>query len=564
MKIKTTTSLTVKATQALTVIPPAIRQTTTTSSTATTTTTTKTTTPMKTMICTVGETLTIEDPITDGICDYAIFSDLAVVGEDLKPVRGSHAWDVFKKTMGGVSFSSYKASEQEGTMRKLAYVPEKLYELVTDYKVLALGMLGFNHDFSQQDDVFGKTFEATAEVALRYLRKVQVDGLRVFFSSTMAVMTYVSAKGSPSIGPSRRNCDRLFLADIDSTCRETLGSLQSQYWPDDMSESITYSDAQRGYMLVFESVNSLNDKVEFSVTRSVTLMVLKVLFLGLLVFFFVTVIMILVLPTIPMKPMICTVGETLTVEDPITDGICDYAIFSELAVVGGGLKPVRGRHAWDIFKKAIAHSDKTMGGVSFSSYKASEKEGTMRKLAKMPEKLYQLVSDYKVLALGMLGFNHDFSQQDDVFGKTFEETAEVALTHLRELQVDGLQVFFSSTMAVVTYVSAKGSPSIGPSSRKCDRFFLADIDSTCRETLGILQSQYWSDDMSDSITYSDARGGYMLVFESVNSLKYKATRFGNMTDGWAFFDIQRDIYWPCSAGSAYSRVKHGISAMRGQ
>ncbi|XP_037515694.1 uncharacterized protein LOC119392813 [Rhipicephalus sanguineus] len=144
------------------------------------------------------------------------------------------------------------------------------------------------------------------------------------------------------------------------------------------------------------------------------------------------------------------------------------------------------------------------------------------------------------------------------------ESAEVALRHLRELQVDGLQVFFSSTMAVMTYVSAKDSPSIGPRRRNCNRFFVADIDSTCRETVGTLQSQYWPDDMSESITYRDAQGGYMLVFESVNSLDDKAKRYGNMTDGWAFFDMQRDIYWPCSAGSAYARVKHGISAMRGQ
>ncbi|KAL1415510.1 hypothetical protein MTO96_006757 [Rhipicephalus appendiculatus] len=59
-------------------------------------------------------------------------------------------------------------------------------------------------------------------------------------------------------------------------------------------------------------------------------------------------------------------------------------------------------------------------------------------------------------------------------------------------------------------------------------------------------------------------GGYMLVFESVKSLSEKAKRYENMTGGWAFFEIQRDIYWPCKNGSAYGRVKHGISAMRGQ
>ncbi|KAL3248892.1 hypothetical protein MRX96_056298 [Rhipicephalus microplus] len=334
--------------------------------------------------------------------------------------------------------------------------------------------------------------------------------------------------------------------------------------------------------------------------------------------------------------MICTVGETLTAEDAIIEGMCDYAIFTELAVVGGDLKPVRGPHAWEVFKKAIAHSDKTKGGVSFSSFKESEREGTMRKLGSMSDKLRELVSVLKVLAFGMLGFSHDYSLNDDVFGRAFQhfkealgpssasmtflgvwlvttsnaeafarirgstrnvdiviiqthitlaakyrscyaymisqakeigdvpnwETAEVALRLLQELEIPGLRVFFSSTMSVMVYVSAKSSPSIGPRRRQCDHFFIADIDFTCRETLGDLKSQYWPDDMSESITYRDAHGGYMLVFESMNSLNAKAARYGNITGGWAFFEIQRDIYWPCRNGSAYGRVKHGISAMR--
>lgn len=60
-----------------------------------------------------------------------------------------------------MSFSSHKATEREGTMRKLRSVMDKLVELVVDYKMLALGMLGFRHDFSQREDVFGKTFEVT-------------------------------------------------------------------------------------------------------------------------------------------------------------------------------------------------------------------------------------------------------------------------------------------------------------------------------------------------------------------------------------------------------------------
>ncbi|XP_070394266.1 uncharacterized protein [Dermacentor albipictus] len=342
--------------------------------------------------------------------------------------------------------------------------------------------------------------------------------------------------------------------------------------------------------------------------------------------------------TTTIKPMICTVSDTLSIEDPITEGICDYAIFSDLTVVDGDLKPVQGRYAWEVFKKAISHSDRTLGGVSFSSHKAMEREGTMRKLRSVKDKLLELVVDYKMLALGMLGFRHDFSQREDVFGKTFEylkaalelrdgsmtflglwfitaknaeafakllgntqsidfiiiqthitmtaqngscyaymisegkefgdvpnfATAEVALRRLREVGVDGLRVLFSSSMAVMAYVSAKGSPSVGPRRRKCDRSFLADIDSVCRETLGYLQSEYWPDDMSESITFREFGSGYMFVFESINSLNGKATRYGNMTDGWAFFEIQRDVYWPCSTGRAYGRVKHGISVMRGK
>lgn len=336
------------------------------------------------------------------------------------------------------------------------------------------------------------------------------------------------------------------------------------------------------------------------------------------------------------KPMICTVSDTLTIEDPITEGICDYAIFSDLAVADGELKPVQGRHAWEVFKRAIGHSDKTLGGVSFSSHKATEREGTMRKLGNVHSKIRELVVNYKMLALGMLGFKHEFSYGEDVFGNTFEQlkaalelrkgsmtflglwlvtaknadafaklpgrtrfidfviiqthitmtvqnescyaymiserkefgdvpnfaAAEVALTRLREHGVDDVRVLFSSTMAVMAYVSAKGSPIVSPRVRRCDRSFLADIDSVCRETVGNLQSQYVANDMSESISFTEAETGYMFVFESVNSLNDKGTHYGNLTDGWAFFDIQRDVYWPCSTGRAYGRVKHGISVMR--
>ncbi|KAL1481943.1 hypothetical protein MTO96_015257 [Rhipicephalus appendiculatus] len=348
-------------------------------------------------------------------------------------------------------------------------------------------------------------------------------------------------------------------------------------------------------------------------SRSVTLLFLKVLCVGLLIFLILTGIMAILVhdqeperkdrddtnvavteptmkidtprTTTTLKPMICTVGETLRVGDAITEGICDYAIFSELAVVGGDLKPVRGPHAWDVFKKAIARTNKTKGGVSFTSFKATEPEGTMHQLGNMSDKLLELVSDYKVLSFGMLGFNHDYSLNDDVFGRTFEhlksaleprngsmtflgvwlvtstnaeaftrirgstqfidiviiqthitltakyracyaymisqrkeagdvpnlETAEVALRNFQELRIDGLRVMFSSTMAVMVYVSGKNTPTIGPRRRNCDHFFMADIDSICQETLGSLQSEYWPEDMSESITYRDGNGGYMFV-----------------------------------------------------
>ncbi|KAL1415509.1 hypothetical protein MTO96_006756 [Rhipicephalus appendiculatus] len=537
------------------------------------------------MICTVGETLTVGDAITEGICDYAIFFELAVVGGDLKPVRGPHAWDVFKKaiartnkTKGGVSFSSFKATQREGTMHQLGNMLDKLRELVWDHKVRSFGMLGFSHDYSLNDDVFGKTFEhlksalepssgsvtflgvwlvtstnavaftriqgstqfidiviiqthitltakyracfaymisqrkeagdvpnlETAEVALRHFQKLRIDGLRVMLSSTMTVMVYVSAKNSPIIGPHSRNCDHFFMADIDSTCRETLGSRRSQYWPDDMSESINYGDGIGGYMLVFESVKSLSEKRISDSTYSIATachafrarteetevlvgcgcvvsiawqrlamepvrepviepVVEPVMqpamepFMQPAVEPFMQPVMGPVTPLksglatplvpdvayyeplippppqqalpiagdvqpdapvaawadpayypmqeVPMpsqpqpmlfeplppppplppymygyypeqvpisqattssKLMICTVGETLTVGDAITEGICDYAIFFELAVVGGDLKPVRGPHAWDVFKKHLKSAlEPSSGSMTF-------------------------------------------------------------------------------------------------------------------------------------------------------------------------------------------------------
>ncbi|XP_077565026.1 uncharacterized protein LOC144180570 [Haemaphysalis longicornis] len=109
-------------------------------------------------------------------------------------------------------------------------------------------------------------------------------------------------------------------------------------------------------------------------------------------------------------------------------------------------------------------------------------------------------------------------------------------------------------MAVVAYAGHAGQP--------CERSFVVDIDVMCKATPKTSEFRYPVDEMSEFVKYTDLNTEYIFAFEGQRSLSDKVRKYKNLTDGWAFFDIQRDIYWPCTLGTPYGRIKQGIRVLR--
>ncbi|XP_077525613.1 uncharacterized protein LOC144137555 [Haemaphysalis longicornis] len=110
-------------------------------------------------------------------------------------------------------------------------------------------------------------------------------------------------------------------------------------------------------------------------------------------------------------------------------------------------------------------------------------------------------------------------------------------------------------MAVVTYT--------GPAGHPCSRSLVENVDFVCKSTPKDRQLQYSQEDMSEFFTYSSGKTNHTLVFESPRSLSDKVAKYRSLTDGWAFFDVQRDVYWPCTPGAQrYARTKEGRRALR--
>ncbi|XP_077564544.1 uncharacterized protein LOC144180008 [Haemaphysalis longicornis] len=185
--------------------------------------------------------------------------------------------------------------------------------------------------------------------------------------------------------------------------------------------------------------------------------------------------------------------------------MCDYALYTELAAIRGALKPVGGEISWKTFKE-------------------------------MDMVLLQ--------QSGWICERH-------TLGEAQGETANKALQGLSKRR---FRLLLSSTMAVLAYAGYAGKP--------CERSFVADIDVMCKATPKTSEFRYPVEEMSEFVTYTDGRSEYTFAFDGQRSLSDKVKKYKNVTDGWAFFDIQRDIYWPCALGESYGRVKQGIRVLR--
>ncbi|XP_077484599.1 uncharacterized protein LOC144094557 [Amblyomma americanum] len=339
----------------------------------------------------------------------------------------------------------------------------------------------------------------------------------------------------------------------------------------------------------------------------------------------------------------CTVSETLLVEDPITEGLCDYAVFSDLeASDEGGFDPADGHSAWEIFKRGVSAANRTVGGVSFSPLNSEQPGSTMRRLEAMGTEVNAL-ADLRMLAMGTLNLRAQQWRTTDSFANVFRQLKSVlkskqgavtflgvwlqtvsnaksfvkAITKTNDIDLlivqthiapfegmsdpcvaylvsqkkaDGVvpnydvadavlrelrqrpspsgavaaapRVLLSSTLAAVAYVGAPNGADVTLRQRFCDLFFVADIDVTCEGTAGELSASYVKADMAHYATFRHRSTGYFVTFEEIDSLQDKITSYKGKLQGWAFFDVHRDVYWPCKQSRPYRRLEWAVSLLK--
>ncbi|KAL1467139.1 hypothetical protein MTO96_026268 [Rhipicephalus appendiculatus] len=263
----------------------------------------------------------------------------------------------------------------------------------------------------------------------------------------------------------------------------------------------------------------------------------------------------------------CTVGDTLLVPRPITEGVCDYAVFADVQPTDDGFEPVNGRHAWEVFKRGVSEATKTVGGVSFSPVSG---ETTLRRLAAMGAELSAL-AHLQMAAMGMLNIRDQHWAKESL-GAAFREF-RVALNNLKKA-VTFLGVWLRTAQDAENFVDAIKSANyvdlvilqthVVPYVGMSDPCIVYTISQ--RNADGVVPSYDVADKVVEGVRGSRRR---LLFSSTLAAVAYVGAKNGadissyrNKLDGWAFFDVQRDVYWPCGLGDSYQRLKLAASLLR--
>ncbi|XP_049525534.1 uncharacterized protein LOC119455174 isoform X2 [Dermacentor silvarum] len=141
--------------------------------------------------------------------------------------------------------------------------------------------------------------------------------------------------------------------------------------------------------------------------------------------------------------------------------------------------------------------------------------------------------------------------------------AEAAVSLLRE-EDDKFRLMFSSTLGVMIYAGAVGGEQPSSANKPCDWSYMEDYDFVCNDSLLSGKRRYDSDGKYEYVTYEDYDRRYYVTYESNRSIAEKYEMYiPNISEGWALFEIQRDVGAKCSPfGLNYERLEAAQSIAR--
>ncbi|KAL3235420.1 hypothetical protein MRX96_022411 [Rhipicephalus microplus] len=141
--------------------------------------------------------------------------------------------------------------------------------------------------------------------------------------------------------------------------------------------------------------------------------------------------------------------------------------------------------------------------------------------------------------------------------------AEAAVTSLRE-ESDKLRLLFSSTLGVMLYAGAPGTDQPSGADRPCAWSYMEDYNFVCNDSVLSGRRRYDSAGRYEYVSYEEDDRMYYVTFESNRSIVEKYQMYiPNISEGWALFDIQRDVGAKCSPfGLNYERLETAQSIAR--
>ncbi|KAL1467138.1 hypothetical protein MTO96_026268 [Rhipicephalus appendiculatus] len=215
----------------------------------------------------------------------------------------------------------------------------------------------------------------------------------------------------------------------------------------------------------------------------------------------------------------------------------------------------------------VSEATKTVGGVSFSPVSG---ETTLRRLAAMGAELSAL-AHLQMAAMGMLNIRDQHWAKESL-GAAFREF-RVALNNLKKA-VTFLGVWLRTAQDAENFVDAIKSANyvdlvilqthVVPYVGMSDPCIVYTISQ--RNADGVVPSYDVADKVVEGVRGSRRR---LLFSSTLAAVAYVGAKNGadissyrNKLDGWAFFDVQRDVYWPCGLGDSYQRLKLAASLLR--
>lgn len=131
----------------------------------------------------------------------------------------------------------------------------------------------------------------------------------------------------------------------------------------------------------------------------------------------------------------------------------------------------------------------------------------------------------------------------------------VDVVYTLRMNGDKFRLLFSSTMAVMMFVGAAESGAPKMTYDLCERAFMVDYDVTCNATVTSGRKTYDHVNKYAYVTFRDGGRNYFAAYESEESLTAKLSRYvRTFSDGWAMFEVQRDVWKSCLAND-YIRLE---------